>query len=180
MKQLKLEKDVQLASSYDELHEIEIKCVSDNQEEEDGIQVNGELIISALASQNHIKKEFSEQVVLDLFVSKAKLDGTPFQLVLKKYEAQLDKNLLHLDLTFEIHGMIDENAKETDDNAFGDLFENDDDTYVCSVMAVVKPNDTYASIAHAYQVNEAMLREYNKNMVLQEKMLVRIPLENDN
>ena len=63
MKQLKLEKDVQLANSYDELHAIEIKCVYDKNEEEDGIQVNGELLINAIASQNHVKKDFSEQVV---------------------------------------------------------------------------------------------------------------------
>ena len=180
MKQLKLEKDVQLDRSYDELHAIEIKCVYDKNEEEDGIQVNGELLINAIASQNHVKKDFSEQVVLDLFVSKAKLDGTPFQLSLKKYDARLTNNLLHLDLDFEINGMMDENMKEIDDNAFGDLFENDDDTYICSVMAVVKTNDTYASIAHQNQVSEAVLREYNHNMVLEPKMLVRIPLGNEN
>ena len=54
MKQLKLEKDVQLDRSYDELHAIEIKCVYDKNEEEDGIQVNGELLINAIASQNHV------------------------------------------------------------------------------------------------------------------------------
>lgn len=177
MKQLNLKKIVDLDKTYDELHSLDIKCMSDHQEEYNGIQVNGLLMIEGFASIDHIKKNFKEEVILDLFVSKEKLDGTPFQLQLKTYHGQLQEEQLELELLFEIQGMSDEKVVQHEENAFSDLFENDDDTYVCSVMAVVKKDDTYASIAHAYQVSEAALREYNHNMVLEEKMLIRIPLE---
>lgn len=179
MKIINLEKTLELNTVYDELQHIEMDCKAEYIQENDGIQVNGELIIDGSALNQHIKKQFQEKVVLDLFVTKEKLDGTPFSLTLKEYQAELKGNELYLELTFEIMGMGDENKVNEEENGFYDLFENDEDTYVCSVMAVVKEDDTYASIAREYQVSEACLREYNQHKPLSEKMLVRIPLEND-
>lgn len=179
MKIISLEKTLELNTVYDELQHIEMDCKAEYIQENDGIQVNGELNIDGSALYQHIKKQFQEKVVLDLFVTKEKLDGTPFSLTLKEYQAELKGNELYLELTFEIMGMGDENKVNEEENGFYDLFENDEDTYVCSVMAVVKEDDTYASIAREYQVSEAYLREYNQHKPLSEKMLVRIPLEND-
>lgn len=180
MKQLDLIKDVQLDTSYDELQEIDIQCQCTYSEEKDGIQVNGVLNIEGSASQNHVKKTFHEQVILDLFVTREKLDGNTFEVRLLNYQANLNQNLLSLELQFEINGMSDEVMKSSDDNTFDDLFENEDDTYVNSVMVVVKELDTYASIAHQYHIKEADLRDYNQNKPLEAKMLIRIPMVNQN
>ena len=44
-----------------------------------------------------------------------------------------------------------------------------------ATLHVVCEDDTYASIAYKYQVEESTLREYNQNKALSPKMLVMIP-----
>lgn len=176
MKKLQLEKIVELDTLYDELEAIRLQCHCDYELQEQGMQVNGLITIEGSAYHQHLLKSFQEQVVLDLFVSKDKLNHDHFQIDLEQYHAKLVNQELHLQLFFVINGMKDEQESK-EESYFEDLLEQEDDTYICSVMAVVKKEDTYATLAHRYQVNEASLREYNHHKILEEKMLVRIPIE---
>lgn len=58
---------------------------------------------------------------------------------------------------------------------FEDLFEDADTTYTSYRMIVAKPNDTYASIAQRYEVEEAALRQCNHDKEVSEKTLVILP-----
>lgn len=58
---------------------------------------------------------------------------------------------------------------------FEDLFEDADTTYTSYRMIVAKANDTYASIAQRYEVDEATLRQSNHDKEISEKTLVILP-----
>lgn len=58
---------------------------------------------------------------------------------------------------------------------FEDLFEDADTTYTSYRMIVAKANDTYASIAQRYEVDEAALRQSNHDKEVSEKTLVILP-----
>lgn len=58
---------------------------------------------------------------------------------------------------------------------FEDLFEDADTTYTSYRMIVAKVNDTYASIAQRYEVDEAALRQSNQDKEISEKTLVILP-----
>lgn len=56
-----------------------------------------------------------------------------------------------------------------------DLFDDDDLSYVTYPIYVVREDDTYASIAQKYGVDEQRLRDYNHDMVLSDHQLLSIP-----
>lgn len=69
---------------------------------------------------------------------------------------------------------ISEKSQDTFDE-FEDLFEDAGTTYTSYRMIVAKPNDTYASIAQRYEVDEADLRSGNHDKEISEKTLVILP-----
>ena len=73
---------------------------------------------------------------------------------------------------------IEEPAEAADDvlsDSFEDLFEDDATPYTTCRLAVARAQDTYASIAARYHVDETALRACNHDRVLQEKSLVLLP-----
>ena len=68
----------------------------------------------------------------------------------------------------------DEEADVLSDT-FEDLFEDDATPYTTCRLAVARAQDTYASIAARYHVDEAALRACNHERALQEKTLVLLP-----
>lgn len=67
-----------------------------------------------------------------------------------------------------------ETSQDTFDE-FEDLFEDADTTYTSYRMIVAQPQDTYASIAQRYEVDEAALRANNHDKEIQHKTLVILP-----
>ena len=68
----------------------------------------------------------------------------------------------------------DEEADVLSDT-FEDLFEDDATPYTTCRLAVARAQDTYASIAARYHVDEVALRACNHERALQEKTLVLLP-----
>jgi viroplasmin and RNaseH domain-containing protein len=58
---------------------------------------------------------------------------------------------------------------------FEDLFEDADTTYTSYRMIVAQEQDTYASIAKRYDVDEAALRSNNHDKEIHHKTLVILP-----
>lgn len=72
----------------------------------------------------------------------------------------------------------EESVKEINQDTFDefeDLFEDAGTTYTSYRMVVAKPNDTYASIAQRYEVDEAGLRASNHDKEISDKTLVILP-----
>lgn len=67
-----------------------------------------------------------------------------------------------------------ETSQDTFDE-FEDLFEDADTTYTSYRMIVAQPQDTYASIAQRYEVDEAALRANNHDKEINHKTLVILP-----
>lgn len=74
-----------------------------------------------------------------------------------------------------VEAVVQPAAESNGMSEFEDLFEDADTTYTSYRMIVAKPDDTYASIAHRYDVDEGALRANNHEKPLQAKTLVILP-----
>lgn len=66
-------------------------------------------------------------------------------------------------------------AAAVDTSQFEDLFEDADTTYTSCRMVVAGADDTYATLAQRYAVNEAQLRACNHDKDITAKVLVLLP-----
>lgn len=71
---------------------------------------------------------------------------------------------------------IEEPLQEQEEHGvIEDLFEDANNVYTSYRIIVAKPNDTYATIAQRYQVDEEELRSTNTNKNVEPKTLVVLP-----
>lgn len=70
---------------------------------------------------------------------------------------------------------VAEVEKEID--SIEDLFDDNENVYTSYRMIVAKPNDSYATIAQRYGVDESALRATNKDKEVQVKTLIVLPYQ---
>lgn len=186
MKEIRLQKSIPMKAEVQRVLTLNAHCQNEYVREEDGIAVNGVIEVEAMLEGEQGREAFREQIALDIFAPQEKLGNEPFQVELSGCEGTIINQQLELTFLFQVSGMKEETTQEEEpdetmnpDSELSELhtlFEESDDTYVSCVMAVVKKDDTYASIARRYDVSEIELRACNESRTLEEKMLIRLPI----
>ena len=141
-----------------------------------GKRCKGSIQLYGQVDTTNGKQSFQDEVFLDVFAPKTKLKDH-YQIKCSKIDHEIMGNQLKLLLTLQIEGIADEEVKSKKSDyleSLEQMFDQETMSNLCT-LHVVKEDDTYASIAYEYQVEESTLREYNQHKNLEAKMLVMIP-----
>lgn len=222
MKTMRIEKNLHLHDTVDEVVNLHVSEALKYNKEEDGIRAVGPLYIKGQYLHEGEQKPFQEVLDMDVLAPHEKLmPKETFDLEVMKYEGTPSEDGIHLLVQMGIHGLkedskvnepvevseapasqpqskliaeaptiaeeppltksIDQDeeqsasAEPTDISELEDLFEGTDSVYTSYRMIVAKPDDTYASIAQRYEVDESALRNTNRNKDIFPKTLVVLP-----
>ena len=196
MKTMIIEKQLLLEHTINEIQRVTIQEGLQYKNETDGIRAIGPLYVlgSYLDEQGHIQT-IKEMIDMDVFAPSKKLNDDDFYIQIGNVGSNGNANELRLEIELLIHGIKDEvvehdvqeakalidegPTEQTDaysllDDCFDDLFEEETSYTTCRLI-VAKMNDTYASIAQRYQVDEKRLQACNDHREIKEKTLVRLP-----
>lgn len=207
MKKIEIEKQLDLEEATD-LLTLDSRNHFVYRKEEGGIRCVGPFYLQGTYSTLQEIKHFSDVFEFDIFASNEKLDHENFQLVYTGYDYTLKHGCV-VTLYFDVHGIygekekyeedkesfleevkesieknaeeyIEVNEEELDLSMMEELFEEKDNVITSYSFVVVKPLDSYESIALRYEVDPLILREVNKDKTLQEKDLVILPYAREN
>ena len=232
MKTMRIEKNLHLHDTVDEVASLHVSEALKYNKEEDGIRAVGPLYIKGQYLHEGEQKPFQEVLDMDVLAPNEKLmPNETFDLEVMKYEAIPSEDGIRLHVQMGIHGLREDSkvnepvevseasipqpvaepisqpqpvsvpvretaalaeaaplaesidqggelpsAKEpTDISELEDLFEGTDSVYTPYRMIVAKPDDTYATIAQRYEVDESALRDTNRSKDIFPKTLVVLP-----
>ncbi len=178
MKRKTIERVVPFASKV--LHVLNIH--SDDElyyfDENLGKRCKGSIMVYGQVETDSGKQMLQDELFLDVFAPKEKLNDESFSIKVEKIDYEVEEEKVLLQVFLQIEGISDQEEKpKKEEHRFDPLeqmFDKENMVNLCT-LHVVQEDDTYASIAYQYQVEESMLREYNLNKELQHKMLVMIP-----
>lgn len=202
MKKIEIEKQLDLGDAID-LLSLDCRNHFVYRKEVEGLRCVGPFYLHGTYSTLQDIKQFSDVFEFDIFASNEKLDNENFQLVYTGYDYTLKHGCL-VTLFFDVHGIygedtkeeiietevletteileenrseeiVEENREELDLSMMEELFEEKDTVISSYSFVVVKLNDTYESIAFRYEVDSQLLKEVNKEKILQEKDLIVLP-----
>lgn len=242
MKTMRIEKNLNLHDTVDEVASLHVSEALKYNKEEDGIRAVGPLYIKGQYLHEGEQKPFQEVLDMDVLAPNEKLmPNETFDLEVMKYEGIPSEDGIRLHVQMGIHGLREDSkvnepvevseasipqpisepitqpqpvsepisqpqpvavpvretaalaeeaplaesidqggelppAKEpTDISELEDLFEGTDSVYTPYRMIVAKPDDTYATIAQRYEVDESVLRDTNRSKDIFPKTLVVLP-----
>ncbi|WP_075878058.1 LysM peptidoglycan-binding domain-containing protein [Merdibacter massiliensis] len=194
MKIVKIEKQLTLPHNIKELQEVSIQEGLQYKRENEGIRAIGPLyVLGSYEDEQGNDQSIKELIDMDVFAPKEKLSGEDFMISIGQVLPAADQNMLSLEIELQIAGLKEEQEEETIkeseqtesdsedamsilDDCFEDLFEEEATSYTTCRLVVAKANDTYASIAKRYDVDEKKLQSCNHDREIIEKTLVVLPL----
>ncbi len=109
MKQMIIEKILELPYQIDEILSINAENSITYQKEENGIRALGNLNVSGQVLSDHQSKDFQEIVTLDILAPFSKLRREEsFSISFEHYDAKVVDHELLIILTLNLHGIVDE------------------------------------------------------------------------
>ena len=189
MKTMKIEKQLQMEKAISQIEKLTVSEGLQYKQEEDGIRAIGPLYLigSYTDSEGH-PVMIRELIDMDVFAPAEKLGADDFHIDIGEVTYAAQETMINVVIELKISGLretdvpqpesIEEPAEAADDvlsDSFEGLFEDDATPYTTCRLAVARAQDTYASIAARYHVDETALRACNHDRVLQEKSLVLLP-----
>lgn len=223
MKTMRIEKNLHLHDTVDEVASLHVSEALKYNKEEDGIRAVGPLYIKGQYLHEGEQKPFQEVLDMDVLAPNEKLmPSETFDLEVMKYEGIPSEDGIQLHIQMGIHGLKEDSkvnepvevnetpvskpesktiveaaapaaeepplaepldqggelpsaTEPTDISELEDLFEGTDSVYTPYRMIVAKPDDTYATIAQRYEVEESALRDTNRSKDIFPKTLVVLP-----
>ncbi|MEG0958247.1 MAG: hypothetical protein RSC93_05150 [Erysipelotrichaceae bacterium] len=111
MKTMRIEKNLRLHESVDEVLNIYVNEALSYQNEEDGMRALGSLYMKGQYRSGHEIKEFKDVLEMDVLAPSEKMAGDRFQLKIKDYEAHENGEQIKVEILFEIIGLkvVEEN-----------------------------------------------------------------------
>ena len=201
MQKIFYEKEIDLLHQLKELVSLTVDESIDYKIEDHGVRAVGRLAIKGeYISQE--KRHFLENVELDVYADDQKIiDRQDFHLKVEDFHYDIIDGNLKIKIEVGVYGVeegenryiqldedpIDEIEKLSRDVETQKLQEkiyetkekeekvDDDEDLGVYYLYVVLPNDTYASIARQYQVDEKMIRDYNQDLNLDAGQILIIP-----
>lgn len=195
MKTMKIEKQFEYKDEIKKL--IQIKADTELQyiKEDGGVRAIGPLLIKGTYETNKKQSiDFQEILQMDVFAPKEKLHKDSFILSVDSCCGEACNHSVFVTVVMNVNGLVEndrneslgseknsnvvnqENQQEIEEKKeFEDVFEDANTTYTSYRMVVAKKDDTYASIAHRYGVDEVALRNCNHEKEIQVKTLVILP-----
>ena len=199
MKTMSIEKQLQIDREVSSIEKLTVSEGLQYKKEEDGIRAIGPLyLIGSYSDAEGSPVMIRELIDMDVFAPAEKLSEEEFHIDIGEVQAQPQGHQIDVVIELQISGIKEEQEEghaaqavpqaqeeEPEDRAFvqedeeadvlSDLFEDDATPYTTCRLAVARAQDTYASIAARYHVDEAALRACNHERALQEKTLVLLP-----
>ena len=174
MQKIFYEKEIDLLHQLKELVSLTVDESIDYKIEDHGVRAVGSLAIKGeYISQE--KRHFLENVELDVYADDQKIiDHQDFHLKVEDFQTQTINEQVVAEAPEEIQDVekLQEKIYETKEKE--EKVDDDEDLGVY-YLYVVLPNDTYASIARQYQVDEKMIRDYNQDLNLDAGQILIIP-----
>ena len=202
MKTMNIEKQLQMDREVSSIVKLTVSEGLQYKKEEDGIRAIGPLyLIGSYSDAEGSPVMIRELIDMDVFAPAEKLSEEEFHIDIGEVHAQPQGTQIDVVIELQISGIKEEQKEhaamdmpqaqeeepeeralvQEDEEAdvlsdtFEDLFEDDATPYTTCRLAVARAQDTYASIAARYHVDEAALRACNHERALQEKTLVLLP-----
>lgn len=189
MKEMKIEKGVELHQEFETIEDIKCFCKLDYVAEEKGIRAQGTITVTGLGIRNGLSHEINEEIELDVLAPYEKIDSQQaFKVLLEDYQVVLKDDVLNMTLNFMVLGLLEEEEKPTvvevekhepsdsnEEAAIEDLLDDQENIKVVQRFVIAQRNDTYQSIAERYHLSEKELIARNHNKPLEYKSLVVLP-----
>ncbi len=197
MKEMIVEKQVDLHQAYADIIELNCKCDCSYSADDEGVRALGQINIKGLGVKDDAFHDINENIELDIFAPIEKLKTNLFEIHLKDFDYELDKDCINLKLYFMLNGLLQEDEFEKEDvlefeddeeiiiddivdehedaATIEDLLNDDENIKVSQKYVVAQKNDTYATIAQRYNVNEKDLMITNQYKIVEFKSLVLLP-----
>ena len=189
MQKIFYEKEIDLLHQLKELVSLTVDESIDYKIEDHGVRAVGSLAIKGeYISQE--KRHFLENVELDVYADDQKIiDHQDFHLKVEDFHYDIIDGNLKIKIEVGVYGVeegenryiqLDEDPIEKLQEKIYETKEkeekvDDDEDLGVYYLYVVLPNDTYASIARQYQVDEKMIRDYNQDLNLDAGQILIIP-----
>ena len=184
MKTMNIEKQLQMDREVSSIEKLTVSEGLQYKKEEDGIRAIVPLyLIGSYSDAEGSPVMIRELIDMDVFAPAEKLSEEEFHIDIGEVQAQPQGTQIDVVIELQISGIKEEQEEEHAAQAVPqaqeeepeDLFEDDATPYTTCRLAVARAQDTYASIAARYHVDEAALRACNHERALQEKTLVLLP-----
>ena len=191
MQKIFYEKEIDLLHQLKELVSLTVDESIDYKIEDHGVRAVGSLAIKGeYISQE--KRHFLENVELDVYADDQKIiDRQDFHLKVEDFHYDIIDGNLKIKIEVGVYGVeegenryiqldedpideIEKLSRDVETQTINEQVVADEDLGVY-YLYVVLPNDTYASIARQYQVDEKMIRDYNQDLNLDAGQILIIP-----
>ncbi|MEG2306662.1 MAG: LysM peptidoglycan-binding domain-containing protein [Erysipelotrichaceae bacterium] len=124
MKTIRIEKNIQLHETIDEVSHVVVNETLKYQKVEDGMKAIGQVFIKGQYISQNQSKEFKDVLEMDVLAPNEKLSQNAFQLKISNYEASFDQEQIKVQIVFEILGLkVDENDEVEDEVIQVDHYE---------------------------------------------------------
>ncbi len=179
MKQVVIEKQIELDHAFDEL--IDLSCLEHLQTTalKDGLECSGIIQIKGIGIVDLHQVPVDESIDLNIFAPFYRLsEQEAFEVVLGSSEFKLNQNVLQCSFTFDVKGLKNEDETElieSDDASIEDLLDDSQVIFEKVRYALTSENDTYASIAQRLQLPENAIRKLNSDKALHGRELILLP-----
>ena len=201
MKTMTIEKKLLFDEAITAVKEVHARHELVYEQEADGsIRACGPLYLECIMVNAFGRDErFKEILDMDILAPYHKLTSEPFSIEVRDVEHHVEDDGIALVIHMDILGLcqekkelsasvsieedvpLPETKKEIESEKtnlaeeFEDLFEDEETTYTSYRLVVAQNDDSYASIAARYQVEEGKLRQINREKELCAKALVVLP-----
>lgn len=176
MKEMVIQKGIELAQEFETIKDLKCCCLLDYTAEKNGIRAAGKIDVFGVGIKEEQEHQFNEEVELDILAPYRKISNqTAFRVLLDHWHGDIEKKMLLLDLSFTVFGLIDEEVENKQTDLFEDLLDEKDSIKTIQRYVLAQKNDTYESIALRYHLEGKKLAEYNNNKPIEFKSLILLP-----
>ena len=175
MKQVIIEKTIELDHIYQRIDHLSCKKQANTTALSEGLQCTGTIDITGTGYLDQHEVPIHESIDLSIFAPFSKLDEKEqFSVHLNTYDLVLQDQQLLCTFVFDVYGVVDK-KENSEDASIDDLLN--DEQVVCEKIryGITYPNDTYTSLAMRFGVEESTLRKLNLNKNLSGRMLILLP-----
>lgn len=175
MKEMKINRMIEVENEVEEVVSLDTDSKMYYLDENLGKRCKGSIIIRGKYLSNNQLYDFNDEVFLDLLAPSEKLDGQKVEVILNQAISKINHTNIEIIIPLQIKGVL-EKAKEIVDRfeELEALFNPDEMVDLCTLVKV-HDDDTYASLAYRYGVEESMLRMRNQDKELCNNMLLMLP-----
>ncbi len=183
MKQVVIEKQIELDHEFNELNDLSAFQHLQTTALKDGLECSGIIQIRGTGVLDSHEIPVEESIDLNIFAPFYRLsEKEAFEVLLSDSKFKLEGQLLKCTFTFDVNGLKTEDELEiesiecdNDEGSIEDLLDDSQVLYEKVRYAVTLENDTYASIAQRNQIPENLVRKLNSDKILRGRELILLP-----